>query len=87
MSSEKENETSEIVASILPLLKELLPVLIERILTPQGRSTIQDIEEEIEELKQENRKLDRRLLWTQFFVIIQAIFFTVFLILYLTGMK
>lgn len=90
MSAENENQenqketlTSEIVASVIPLLRELLPVLIDRLLQPQGRTSIDDLEEEIEQLKVENRKLDRRLLWTQFFVIIQAIFFTVFLVIYL----
>jgi hypothetical protein len=73
-NSSKNIRLTEIFITILPVLRDLIPLFLERLSEIYGKPTLQKLQKENEKLKEEINQIEKKLQWFLFFIIIQTLF-------------
>ncbi len=79
----KEKKLRSIILNVLPILKEILPLMIEKYNEIQGKPTLKKLYEENEQLKNKIRNLEHKMSLFLVFVILQTIFIIFFIIFFI----
>ncbi len=83
MKNKQESSTKkEILIQILPLLRDIIAIFLERLAEIQGKPTLKRLQQENEELKKEIQQLEKKFQWFFFFIIVQT-FFIVIIFIYI----
>jgi hypothetical protein len=83
MKKQQESSTNkEILIQILPLLRDIIPIFLERLAELQGKPTLKRLQQENEELRKEIQQLEKKFQWIFFFIIVQT-FFIVIIFIYI----
>ncbi|MCB1167384.1 MAG: hypothetical protein KDK37_09055 [Leptospiraceae bacterium] len=83
MSSSKEDRTGSRILSVLaPIAAEVIPIFWQRWQQSQGIAAMETLQRENEELQNRVDQLEQRVRWMQYFLVALAVFFTVFLALF-----
>jgi hypothetical protein len=67
---------------ILPLLRDIIAIFLERLAELQGKPTLKRLQQENEELRKEIQQLEKKFQWIFFFIIVQT-FFIVIIFIYI----
>ncbi|GIX41183.1 MAG: hypothetical protein KatS3mg129_0916 [Leptospiraceae bacterium] len=76
----RKKKTKEIFIQLLPLLRDLIPIFLERIAEIQGKPTLLKLQEENEKLKDNMLQIEKKMQWFLFFIIMQTIFIIIIFI-------
>lgn len=71
----------DLLVALLPVLRDFVPVLLEKWSESADRPTLRGLEEEGRRLRQRMEQLERRSLWLSMFLVIQAVAFLFFVLL------
>ncbi|MCX7811582.1 MAG: hypothetical protein N2247_11775 [Leptospiraceae bacterium] len=83
MKKQQESSTKkEILIQILPLLRDIIAIFLERLAELQGKPTLKRLQQENEELRKEIQQLEKKFQWIFFFIIVQT-FFIVIIFIYI----
>jgi hypothetical protein len=83
MKKQQESSTKkEILIQILPLLRDIIAIFLERLAELQGKPTLKRLQQENEELRKEIQQLEKKFHWIFFFIIVQT-FFIVIIFIYI----
>jgi len=83
MKKQQESSTKkEILIQILPLLRDIIAIFLERLAELQGKPTLKRLQQENEELRKEIQQLEKKFQWFFFFIIVQT-FFIVIIFIYI----
>jgi|GEM_PF-3252035 hypothetical protein len=83
MKKQQEYSTKkEILIQILPLLRDIIAIFLERLAELQGKPTLKRLQQENEELRKEIQQLEKKFQWIFFFIIVQT-FFIVIIFIYI----
>lgn len=76
----KKKKTKLIFIQLLPLLRDLVPIFLERIAEIQGKPTLLKLQAENEKLKDNMIQIEKKMQWFLFFIIMQTIFIIIIFI-------
>lgn len=65
------------------MIKELMPVVIEKIAEIQGKTTISSLKKENEDIRENLFLLEKKVYWIAFFLVLQSILLIVILLIFL----
>jgi len=83
MKKRQEPSTKrEFFIQLLPLLRDILSIFLERLAEIQGKPTLKKLQQENEELKKEMQELEKKFQWFFFFIIVQT-FFIIIIFVYI----
>jgi hypothetical protein len=83
MKKHQESSTKkEVLIQILPLLRDIIAIFLERLAEIQGKPTLKRLQQENEELRKEIQQLEKKFQWFFFFIIVQT-FFIVIIFIYI----
>jgi len=83
MKKQQESSTKkEVLIQILPLLRDIIAIFLERLAEIQGKPTLKRLQQENEELRKEIQQLEKKFQWFFFFIIVQT-FFIVIIFIYI----
>lgn len=76
-----ERSYADFVSLLLPLLRDFIPILLERWSEFADRPTMRSLEEENQRLRDQVDRLEKKVQWLTLFQIVTALFFLFFVIL------
>lgn len=79
------HSAAELLGVILPLIKDFVPIFLEKLSEATDRPTLRGLEEENRYLWEKIERLERRAQWLAMFQVVQALFFIFFVVL--VGLK
>lgn len=69
--------------ALVPFVKDLLPILVEKIAEIQGKPTLTSLKKENEELKENLSLLEKKVYWIALFLVIQNILIIILFVIFL----
>ena len=79
--SRSASDLADLLSLLLPILRDFIPILLERWANVSNRPTMHSIEDENRRLKEKIEQLDRKLLWLSMFQVVTGLFFLLFVVL------